>query len=457
MPELKYDANVAPEPARWQTLDERRAQWLVRQYHASPRCEHPRAQSPVLHATIHVVVENQVAVGDETPAAATLERLMREALSRHDAIHAIGSVLAGHVYRLLNSNQPESEAGTEQYDDEIRRLTAAAWQRSFTEDAVEDPPEWIAEAEHAANWSTATAGEIIEALCVPAPHFPREALRAAEQARERIADRLLTLVQDAHRCTLEGAIPEGNGHIFAMMLLAEFEDTRAFDVIADLFTLPAELCEEISGDFVTEDLGRLLVSVCGGRIEPLARIIEDRARWEYVRGAALSAIRALVQRGHVTREDAIAYLRELIGERLEREPSAVWDDVASVALDLYAQELFNDVRRLMREGLVDPWSISIRDVDRAERAGLEAALAALDRNPHLWPVRDIVAETEWWHCYAEREERDRDWVPDAEDLAAVTQPALPPPQALKIGRNDPCPCGSGKKHKKCCLGKDARR
>ncbi len=24
--------------------------------------------------------------------------------------------------------------------------------------------------------------------------------------------------------------------------------------------------------------------------------------------------------------------------------------------------------------------------------------------------------------------------------------------AAKIGRNDPCPCGSGKKHKKCCLG-----
>ncbi len=23
----------------------------------------------------------------------------------------------------------------------------------------------------------------------------------------------------------------------------------------------------------------------------------------------------------------------------------------------------------------------------------------------------------------------------------------------KVGRNDPCPCGSGKKHKKCCEGK----
>jgi len=24
----------------------------------------------------------------------------------------------------------------------------------------------------------------------------------------------------------------------------------------------------------------------------------------------------------------------------------------------------------------------------------------------------------------------------------------------KIGRNDPCPCGSGKKYKKCCLNND---
>ncbi len=25
----------------------------------------------------------------------------------------------------------------------------------------------------------------------------------------------------------------------------------------------------------------------------------------------------------------------------------------------------------------------------------------------------------------------------------------------QVGRNDPCPCGSGKKYKKCCLGKDS--
>jgi hypothetical protein len=52
------------------------------------------------------------------------------------------------------------------------------------------------------------------------------------------------------------------------------------------------------------------------------------------------------------------------------------------------------------------------------------------------------------------------------DFAYGDEPALPewdsyPPaagdtirrEAPKVGRNDPCPCGSGKKYKKCCLSK----
>jgi hypothetical protein len=45
-------------------------------------------------ATVHVIVENQVALGDAFPAKAVLIRLMNEGLDRHEAIHAIGSVLS---------------------------------------------------------------------------------------------------------------------------------------------------------------------------------------------------------------------------------------------------------------------------------------------------------------------------------------------------------------------------
>ena len=39
---------------------------------------------------------------------------------------------------------------------------------------------------------------------------------------------------------------------------------------------------------------------------------------------------------------------------------------------------------------------------------------------------------------------------EEEEVAAMR--TLPPitRDAPKIGRNDPCPCGSGKKYKKCC-------
>jgi SWIM/SEC-C metal-binding protein len=40
-----------------------------------------------------------------------------------------------------------------------------------------------------------------------------------------------------------------------------------------------------------------------------------------------------------------------------------------------------------------------------------------------------------------------------EDISDVERILAPPTPALagpKVGRNDPCPCGSGKKFKKCC-------
>jgi hypothetical protein len=41
-----------------------------------------------------------------------------------------------------------------------------------------------------------------------------------------------------------------------------------------------------------------------------------------------------------------------------------------------------------------------------------------------------------------------------EDFLATAGCFGDPMKRRPVGRNDPCPCGSGKKHKKCCLGKD---
>ena len=58
----------------------------------------------------------------------------------------------------------------------------------------------------------------------------------------------------------------------------------------------------------------------------------------------------------------------------------------------------------------------------------------------------------------QEEEAEDDEVRERKGPGSVRLPELPPePLRLakpKVGRNDPCPCGSGKKYKKCCLSKD---
>jgi SWIM/SEC-C metal-binding protein len=45
---------------------------------------------------------------------------------------------------------------------------------------------------------------------------------------------------------------------------------------------------------------------------------------------------------------------------------------------------------------------------------------------------------------------------DVSDVERVMRNRQPARAAAKVGRNEPCPCGSGKKFKKCCEGSAPR-
>jgi len=122
---MKYDPQRAPDPKTWLALDEEERIVLVLQYHRRARVRVPNAR---LHATIHVIVENQVALGDEIPVRRTLERLRAEGLDRHDAVHAAGSVLAKGIYDLLKEGLPAGDPN-EPYWAELESLTAEGWRR----------------------------------------------------------------------------------------------------------------------------------------------------------------------------------------------------------------------------------------------------------------------------------------------------------------------------------------
>ncbi len=93
---------------------------LAAAYHRRMNVRLPNQQ---VHATFHAVIENQLAM-QLTDVNEALKKLLADGLSRHEAIHAIGAALAGHLWRI--QHQPE-QATEEAYLQEVRALNASKW------------------------------------------------------------------------------------------------------------------------------------------------------------------------------------------------------------------------------------------------------------------------------------------------------------------------------------------
>jgi len=122
----RYDPLKAPDPGKWLALDEQERIDLVRDYHRRARIKLPDA---TLHAVVHAIVESQIALGDQLSVRRTAQRLMDEGLDRHDAIHAVGSVLSEFIFDILT--EPKLHAvPNAAYFAALERLTAEGWLQS---------------------------------------------------------------------------------------------------------------------------------------------------------------------------------------------------------------------------------------------------------------------------------------------------------------------------------------
>lgn len=120
-----YNPAIAPDPTEWLALDEDERLRRVETYH---RHAAPSLLKPKLHAIVHIVIENHVAMGNELPVRRTLERLVAEGLDRHEALHALGTVLAARIGDAIDD--PKASAfPAEVYNKDLELITAEGWRR----------------------------------------------------------------------------------------------------------------------------------------------------------------------------------------------------------------------------------------------------------------------------------------------------------------------------------------
>jgi len=120
----KYHASQTPGSDEWLELDESTRIDLVQHHHKTAGIDFQKGAEE-LHAMIHVVVENQIAMGIDAVSAA-ISKLLRQGLSRHEAIHAIGAIISEDIFEIVNSKQ---EFNKSRYRRRLDKLTAKRWKK----------------------------------------------------------------------------------------------------------------------------------------------------------------------------------------------------------------------------------------------------------------------------------------------------------------------------------------
>jgi len=253
--------------------------------------------------------------------------------------------------------------------------------------------------------------------------------------------------------------PEDCLHCFAIYLLAQFRERRALDSFVRFFSLAGEQSLDLTGDMVTEQGAAILASVCAGDPGPLLSLAHNEAIDPFVRTEAIGALAVQALWDERPRQAVIDDLRRLFQTLPKPGCAQVWAGLICTICDFPAPELADEARQAFAQGLVDETIIHLDN--------LESDLAQPeDLSPNGFRARqapiDAVAECSCWLCFRNEDDLgpwDDEEDIDAEDLpddVIDRSPYQPPPKPVpvrappKVGRNAACPCGSGKKYKKCC-------
>ncbi len=266
-----------------------------------------------------------------------------------------------------------------------------------------------------------------------------------DEASPRFVARLRAYAAGANRTD------EAGGELFFIVhLCGERRDERAYTPLCQLIG-EGEEASGFLGDAVTESLNGILIAVCDGDPAPLMRAIEAPTGEEYARGAALEALGCLVRaRGVLGDDEMRAYLRRLNAAMRTQGESWLWTIWAMTAANLGYADLRADVESLHEDRLLDDYELSLAEFDKRVELVRQgpSGLAGFEEDL-VGPFESAIETLSQWSFAAESELDEDAGEAFGEEPPDAGAPYVNP--FRDVGRNDPCPCGSGKKYKKCCL------
>lgn len=234
-------------------------------------------------------------------------------------------------------------------------------------------------------------------------------------------------------------------------ILGGARDREACQPLLRLLRRPFDETDALLGAAVTESMANIVTGVFDGDSDALFALIIDRSIDGYIRNALFGAATFLTWEGRIQRDRYREFLVRFYEERAAEDGDHAWAGWLQAIALLGLRDLVPLVENAFREErLPDLW------IDRAQFDDditvAEYAPGDIDRFTQykLGYIEDVLVSLDWTRGNEDVFDEDGEEAPWT-DFAYPNEPVRNPWR--NVGRNDPCPCGSGKKFKKCCLGK----
>lgn len=296
------------------------------------------------------------------------------------------------------------------------------------------------------------AQQILDALDVQ-EGLPVEAIRAAQADPQAV---IPIFLQKIEAFTSSGhSQMESMALFFAFHLLGEWREKRAYRPLAELLRLPGDALEPALGDVKAATAHRVMAAVFDGDPGPLHEIIRTADADEYVRARMIHAIVMRTMSGDIDRAQTAGFLRDCYDLLEPKQNCYVWSGWLDAVSWLGLSELEPQAREAFARGSIHPGWLTIKDFELDLQHAIDHPGAAplVPDHDDLTPFGETIAELEKWDGFKPRKPKSSIDAPRKPQLAH--QFGIPTHNPFRdVGRNDPCPCGSGKKFKKCCWGSD---
>ncbi len=288
-----------------------------------------------------------------------------------------------------------------------------------------------------------------------------------ELPRETLIEDLETMIMDSiQRDSFFRNYPDEDKwwefHKHALWVLVEIEAVEALPTVLELLKQNDDFNWFWFGDFATEEFWEIIYHLGGNRLEELKEIVLNAGEWVN-RIVTTTAVEQIGLHQPERRVEIIKWFQSILDSFLDmsdENPALDGEVVSSIIGDLislHAKELLPQIKLLAERDLV--FEGFVGDLKSIEKDIQDKNHPSSKRK--IFPsIFDRYKSGMNYHGYRMKYDENYKKINTPKPAKSYEPTFLSTPkvetikrEGKKIGRNDPCSCGSGRKYKKCCLKK----